>query len=94
MTSKARKPYKKILVAACLLFLLFNLVAINHAYHLTHFYEHGTVRPLAEQANGFWGKDRVALSGLKQEKLIGAVPDSAFTNVKLKSNGKKLLGSF
>ncbi|HEV7424539.1 MAG TPA: alpha/beta fold hydrolase, partial [Candidatus Paceibacterota bacterium] len=53
--------------------------------HFTHFYEHGTVKSVAEQTNGFWGKARVALLGLKLEKLIGSVPDSAYTDVKLKS---------
>lgn len=85
MTDKTRKRYKRLLFFALLFFLLVNLIAINQAYHLTHFYKHGTVKPLTEQANGFFGKARVALFGLKQEKLIGAVPDSAFTDVKLKT---------
>jgi alpha-beta hydrolase superfamily lysophospholipase len=80
---KTRKRYKRFLFAALLLFLLFNIVAIDQVYHLTHFYEHGTVKPIAEQTNGFWGKVRVALFGLKQEKLVGTVPDSAFTDIKL-----------
>jgi uncharacterized protein len=85
MTVKKRKWYKKILFVILLLFLLLNLVAIMQAYRLTHFYEHGTVETVAEQTDGFWGKARVALFGLKQEKLVGTVPDSAFTNVKLKT---------
>jgi len=85
MTGKARKRYKRILFAALLFFLLLNVVIISQAYHLTHFYAHGTVKPVAEQTNGFWGKARVTLFGLKLEKLVGTVPDSAFTNIKLKS---------
>ena len=85
MTDKARKRFKKILFAALLFFLLLNLVAIVQAYHLTHFYEHGTVKPLAEQTKGFLGMAQVALSGVKLEKLVGTVPDSAFTDVKLKT---------
>ena len=85
MTVKARKRYKRIFFAVLVFFLLLNLVAVNQAYHLTHFYEHGKVKPFDEQTNGFWGKAQVALSGLKQEKLIGTVPDSAFTDVKLKT---------
>ena len=85
MAGKARTRYRKILFFALLLFLLLNLVVINQAYHFTHFYEHGTVKSVAEQTNGFWGKARVALLGLKLEKLIGSVPDSAYTDVKLKT---------
>ncbi|MEI9958506.1 MAG: hypothetical protein WDM90_19870 [Ferruginibacter sp.] len=55
------------------------------AYKLTHFYEHGTVMPIEEQASGFWGKTKVALLGLKQEKLVGTLPDSVYTNVRLKT---------
>jgi len=82
---KARKFYKKIFFSVLLFFLLLNLVIINQAYHLTHFYKHCTVKPAAEQADGIWGKASVALSGLKLEKLTGSVPDSAFTDIVLKT---------
>jgi len=87
MPGKARKIYKKIFFTVLLLFLLLNLVVINQAYHFTHFYNHGTVKPVAAQTTGFWGKAQVALFGLKLEKLTGTVPDSAFTDVKLKTEG-------
>jgi pimeloyl-ACP methyl ester carboxylesterase len=85
MNLKFRKPYKRILYSLLLIFILFNVIIINQAYHFTHFYEHGTVKPIAEQTNSFWGMAGVALFGLKQEKLVGSVPDSAYTNVKLKT---------
>ena len=86
MPKKAHKGYKKIFFSVLLLFLLFNLVAINQPYHLTHFYEHGTVKPVGDQTNGFWGNVQIAQSGLKLEKLTGNVPDSAFTDIKLRTN--------
>ncbi|HEY1871775.1 MAG TPA: alpha/beta hydrolase [Chitinophagaceae bacterium] len=85
MEGEARKWYKKILYSVLVLFLLFNLIVINQAYHFTHFYEHGTVKPIETQMSGFWGTAQVALLGLKQEKLIGSKPDSAFSNIKLKT---------
>ena len=85
MIGKARKLYNRIFFSALILFLLFNIIAINQAYHLTHFYERGTVKPVAEQVNGFWGRAQTALLGLKQQKLTGTVPDSAFTDIKLKT---------
>jgi alpha-beta hydrolase superfamily lysophospholipase len=94
MPGKARKRFKKILFSVLLIFLLLNLVVINQAYHFTHFYEHGTVKPVAEQTDGFWGTARVALLGLKQEKLTGSVPDSAFTNVTLKTKDSVTLAGW
>src|SRR5580704_8560305 len=94
MTDKGLKRFKKILFALLSLFLLFNLIAINQAYHLTHFYEHGTVKPLADQTNGFWGKVQVALLGFKLEKLPGTVPDSAFTDIKLKTKNSLTLDAW
>jgi len=94
MTIKACKRLKKILFTLLIIFLLLNIVAINQAYHLTHFYEHGTVKPLEEQANGFWGKASIALIGLKQEKLVGTLPDSAYTNVTLKTKDSLTLAAW
>jgi len=94
MPGKARNRFKKTLFTVLLVFLLLNVVAINQVYHLTHFYEHGTVKPLAEQTTGFWGQARVALLGLKQQKLIGTVPDSAFTNVVLKTKDSLTLAAW
>jgi pimeloyl-ACP methyl ester carboxylesterase len=94
MPGKASNRFKKILLSALLLFLLINLIIINQAYHLTHFYEHGTVKPVAEQTNGFWGQARVALLGLKLEKLIGTIPDSAFTDIKLKTKDSLTLDAW
>lgn len=69
------------------LFLLLNIVAITQAYHLTHFYEQGTVKTIEEQTNSVWGQAQVALIGLKQQKLaVGAVPDSPYTELKLRTN--------
>lgn len=85
MPHKTRKRFKKILFTALIFFLLLNLIIINQAYHFTHFYEHGTVGTVEEQTSGFWGKVKVALFGLKLEKLVGSVPDSAYTNIKLKT---------
>jgi uncharacterized protein len=94
MHGKTRKGFKKILLSVLLLFLVFNLIIINQAYHLTHFYEHGTVKPVAEQTSGFWGQARVALLGLKLEKLIGTIPDSAFTDIKLKTKDSLMLDAW
>ncbi len=85
MQGKTRKRYKKILFLDCWFFCSFNLITINQAYHFTHFYEHGTVNSFAEQTSGFWGKAKVALFGLKLEKLIGSTPDSLYTDIKLKT---------
>ncbi len=85
MPGKARKRFKKIVFYIILLILFINIVIINQAYHFTHFYEHGTVKSFDEQTNGFWGKARVAFFGLKLQKLIGTVPDSVYTGVKLKT---------
>jgi uncharacterized protein len=85
MPGNARKRYKKILFFGLLVFLLINLITINQAYHFTHFYQHGTVNSFAEQTSGFWGKAKVALFGLKLEKLIGSTPDSVYTDIKLKT---------
>ena len=89
-----RKLYKRITFTLGLLFLLLNIIVINQAYHFTHFYQHGTTRPLAEQTNGFWGNAKVALFGLKLEKLTGSVPDSAFTNIKLKTKDSLTLDAW
>jgi len=94
MPGKTRKPYKKIFFSVLLFLLLFNIVVINHTYHLTHFYEHGTTAPLAAQTTGFWGKVRVALLGLKLEKLTGAVPDSAYSTIKLKTKDSLTLDAW
>jgi len=85
MTSKTRNRLKKTGYTALILFLLLNLFIINQAYHFTHFYEHGTVKPIAEQTTGFWSQAGVALFGLKLEKLTGTAPDSPFINIKLKT---------
>src|SRR5579871_1715539 len=85
MTNKRSRRFKRIVYSLLLLFLLINIIVINHAYHFTHFYEHGTVRSISEQTDGFMGKIKVALFGLKQEKLVGALPDSVYSNVKLKT---------
>lgn len=85
MPPKATRFLKKLFITVLVLFLLINFILISQAYHLTHFYEHGTVLPLEKQTDGFWGKVQVGLSGLKQEKLTGEVPDSAYTNIKLKT---------
>lgn len=94
MTSKARKLTRKILFAFLLLFLLLNVILINQAYHLTHFYEHGTVKSVEEQTTGFWAQAGVVLLGLKQQKLTGIVPDSAYSNVKLKTNDNLVLDAW
>ena len=85
MLGKLSKPFKRIFYSVLTLLLLFNIVAINQAYHLTHFYDHGTVKPVAEQTKGFWGKVQAGIIGVKLEKLIGSTPDSPFIDVKLKS---------
>ena len=85
MAAKARKVLKKILFVILFIVLLLNMIVISQAYHLTHFYEHGTVKPLSEQTNSFWGQVRVALFGVKLQKLTGTVPDSAYTNITLKT---------
>ncbi len=85
MTYKLPKRFKKILIALLVIFVLLNILLINQAYHLTHFYEHGTVKPIQEQTNGFLGQASVALLGIKLEKLEGVHPDSAYTNLKIKT---------
>ena len=72
MTGKRRKLYKRIFFIVAIFFLLINLIIISQAYHLTHFYEHGTVKSVKEQTDGFWSlSTKVVLFGLKQEKLTG-----------------------
>lgn len=83
MTDKFRRLFKRIFFTAFVLFLLINLILISQAYHLTHFYEHGTVKPVKEQTTGFWNQAKLVLFGLKQEKLTGTVPDSAYRSIKL-----------
>jgi pimeloyl-ACP methyl ester carboxylesterase len=94
MPGKARKGLKKVFYFLLLLFLLLNLLIINQAYHFTHFYNHGSVKPIEEQTNSFWGRARVALFGLKLEKLTGSVPDSAFSNIKLKTKDSLTLAGW
>ena len=53
MPFKIRKRYKRTLIVLFLFFLLLNQVVVNQAYHLTHFYEHGTVKSIEEQTTGF-----------------------------------------
>ncbi len=85
MNGKTRKRLKKTLFVLLFVFLLINVIIINQAYHFTHFYDHGTVKPVEEQTNGILGKAQVALLGLKLQKLTGTVPDSAYTDIKLKT---------
>jgi uncharacterized protein len=94
MLSKPHKRYKKILFFVLLFFVLLNIVAINQAYHLTHFYDHGTVKSVAIQTNGFWGKAQVALMGLKLEKLVGTIPDTKYSEIKLKSSDSLTLNAW
>jgi hypothetical protein len=85
MTTKLRKRIRKIILTLLAFFVLINIILINQAYHLTHFYEHGTVKSIAEQTSGLMGQASVALLGIKLEKLVGAHPDSAYSNIKLKT---------
>ena len=85
MQTKTRKRLRKLVFAILSAFLLLNIIAITQAYHLTHFYEHGTVKSISDQTNSSWGQMQVALIGLKQQKLAGVVPDSPYTNVKLRT---------
>ncbi|MBS1513015.1 MAG: alpha/beta hydrolase [Bacteroidetes bacterium] len=94
MAINKRKLLKRILYFILFFFLLINIVAINQAYHLTHFYEHGTVTPVEEQTKGFWGVLGVALIGLKQEKLVGEQPDSAYTSIQLKTKDSLTLAGW
>ena len=90
---KPRKLLRKTGYSVLGIFLLLNIIAITQAYHLTHFYERGTVKPLEEQTAGFFGNVQLALSGVKLQKLVGAVPDSAYTNITLKTkDGLNLSG--
>jgi uncharacterized protein len=92
--NKFRRPFRRIYFTVLLLIIIINLILISQAYHLTHFYEHGTVKPMSEQTSGFWGKAQVVLFGLKQEKLVGAIPDSAFSNIKLKTKDGLVLDAW
>ena len=92
--NKSRRHFKALLFTALLLVLVINLILISQAYHLTHFYEHGTVKTMSEQTSGFWGKAQVVLFGLKQEKIVGAIPDSAFSNIKLKTKDGLVLDAW
>ena len=91
MTDRSGKRFKKIFFSLLFLFFLINIILINQAYQLTHFYEHGTVSSVAEQTKSSWGKVRVVLFGLKQQKLVGTVPDSAYVHVKLKTKDSLML---
>ena len=94
MTDKSRKRIKRILLAVLIFFLLINVILVNQAYHLTHFYEHGTVDSIKEQTTGFFGQAKVVLLGLKQQKLIGTVPDSAYSDIKLKTKDSLSLNAW
>ncbi|MGG9960750.1 alpha/beta hydrolase [Ferruginibacter sp. SUN106] len=94
MTGKRRKLYKRIFFIVTVFFLLINLILIGQAYHLTHFYEHGTVKSIEEQTGSFRNQAQVVLFGLKQEKLIGTKPDSAFSNIKLKTKDSLVLDAW
>ncbi len=94
MKNKKPKRFRKFYLIVLSLFVLINIIVINQAYHLTHFYEHGTVKPLSEQTAGFFGKIKVALLGFKLEKLNGATPDSAFTHFKLKTDDELILDAW
>ena len=78
MANKSKSILKRLLYALIFLFLLLNIVAINQAYHLTHFYEHGTVNPVRQQMQGSLAPIKIALFGLKQEKLVGVKPPAAW----------------
>ena len=85
MFSRKSLRLKKLFIYSFVIFLLFNLVVIIQAYHLTHFYDHGTVKSLEVQTEGLWGKIDVALTGIKMEKLVGVHPDSAYTAIQLRT---------
>lgn len=87
MPGKSSKRFKKILIVAGIVFLLINLIVIVQAYHFTHFYEHGTVKTVEEQTSTTTGMIAVGLLGLKQQKLTGTVPDSAYSSIQLKTAG-------
>jgi uncharacterized protein len=94
MAGRISRRYRKVILFFLLFFLLLNVIVINQAYHFTHFYEHGTVESVEKQMGGFWGTVKVALLGLKMEKLVGAVPDSAYTDIKLKSSDNLMLDAW
>jgi uncharacterized protein len=94
MTDRSRRLYKKVFYTALILFLLINLIVIDQAYHLTHFYEQGTVTSAKDQTTGFWNQASVVIFGLKQQKLIGTLPDSAFSNIKLKTKDSLVLDAW
>lgn len=94
MRLNTKRRRKKAGIAVLCLFLLLNIVCITQAYHLTHFYEHGTVKPLADQTRTTWGLVQVAFTGLKQEKLVGTLPDSSYSTVKLKTADGLLLDAW
>lgn len=86
-----RRTYRILLT----LFVLLNIVAITQAYHLTHFYERGTVETIEEQTSSVWGQAQVALIGLKQQKLaVDAVPDSPYTDIRLHTNDGIILDAW
>lgn len=94
MPAKMRSFLKRFFYTVLVIFLFINLVIINQAYHFTHFYDHGTVKPIEEQTKSFWGMTQVALIGLKQEKLVGTVPDSAYSTIKLKTKNNLTLDAW
>src|SRR5882724_727051 len=95
MNNKTRKRLKKIIFIVSIFFLLINFILISQAYHLTHFYEHGTVKSVEAQTNNFWGQAGVVLFGLKQEQLMPeAFPDSAFSKIKVKTKDSLTLDAW
>ncbi|HEV3221459.1 MAG TPA: alpha/beta fold hydrolase [Puia sp.] len=92
--SNTQKRFKKTILAIVVFFILLNLFIINQAYHFTHFYEQGSVKTISEQTDGFWGQMKVALFGLKLQKLYGSTPDSPFVNVKLKTKEGLILDAW
>lgn len=95
MTDKTRKRFKRIGIALLILFILLNVILINQAYHLTHFYEKGTVKSMEEQTNSVGGQVKVVLLGLKQQKLPPeSLPDSAYSDIKLKTKDSLVLDAW
>lgn len=73
------------------LFLLFNIIVICHAYKFTHFYEHGQAGILPKNEQGGWYKTRQLLFGFTAEKQLNSMPDTVFSSLKFTTrDGLKL----
>lgn len=71
-----KKSAKLLLRTIFVLFLLFNIIVIFHAYKLTHFYERSEVTIKKATDKTTWDKTTDILFGAKAVKQLNTAPDT------------------